>query len=141
VDIKCVVCGEPWHHELSGDMAYWEVRLFKAGAGCPSCCGKEPDPPWHPESFSDIENGDLDPMLRIIAYENRDKRPKWEIPPDSILWECKKCLVAVMRNQETGEKYVDRSRYSEEEEECILGFGPQQISGSVLCGLCSGKNK
>lgn len=43
-DLLCAVCSEPWdawglHH---GDVMAWEARLFKAGAGCPSCAGISP---------------------------------------------------------------------------------------------------
>lgn len=80
MEIKCVVCGEPWYLPLSDSMEKWEVKLFKAGAGCPGCKGVEPDPAWHPQEFTDVENGDEDPIDRIIAYENRDNRPAWREP-------------------------------------------------------------
>lgn len=108
MDIKCVVCGEPWDSygvNHSTDMLPWEAKLFKAGAGCPCCKGERPEKPFEPATLSDIENGDEDPMLRIVAWENATsgKAPKWERPADPILWACEGCGVQVIKNQDSGE--------------------------------------
>lgn len=97
MDIKCTVCGEPWdaYGITHGDMAPWEARLFKQGAGCPSCEGVEPDPPFEPMTFADIENGDEDPIERLHAYENRAQRPRWERPPLVTLYSCECCGTKV----------------------------------------------
>jgi hypothetical protein len=105
MDIKCVVCGEPWDVFL--DMEEWEKKLFRAGAGCPCCEGVEPAEPWHPESFSDISNGDGDPIDRLHAYQDRANRPKWEPPLDEILWTCAGCGVNVVKRGTTGELEYD----------------------------------
>lgn len=79
MDIKCVVCGEPWdsYGVNHGDMEAWEADLFKKGAGCPSCCGKGE---WEAKDIQDFTNGDEDEMERLNAYENRSERPEWKKP-------------------------------------------------------------
>lgn len=97
-DIKCVVCGEPWdsYGITHGDMLPWEAKLFRAGAGCPSCEGNATK--WVPTTIADVENGDEDPMDRILALEaHADGRaPKWERPADPIHWTCAGCGVQVV---------------------------------------------
>ena len=82
MDIKCVVCGEPWdsYGVSHGDMAPWEATLFRRGAGCP-CCEGVPNG-WTPSHMDDVENGDGDPMARIIAAERvaDGTAPKWVRP-------------------------------------------------------------
>lgn len=40
MDIKCVVCGEPWdYYHLRHDAPPWVWKLFQAGAGCEGCEG------------------------------------------------------------------------------------------------------
>jgi len=102
MDVFCVVCGEPWDYMGARhyhDMEKWEWKLFKAGAGCPGCEGEAPDEPWEPEGISDLELGDEDPMLRIIAYENyrEGKAPKWERPEPKVWWTCDSCGVEVIQ--------------------------------------------
>lgn len=69
-------------------MQPWEADLFMKGAGCP-CCEGEPEVLFQPESLSDIEYGDLDPVIRLMQLEDRDagKLPKWEepAPPPPVL--------------------------------------------------------
>lgn len=116
MDILCVVCGEPWdawgvNH---GDMAKWESELFKAGAGCPCCEGNPPNgKQWEPKKFSDIENGDDDPVLRINAHEDFSdgKAPKWEKPKPKIFWECDGCGVRVIGDPEFCEGHEDYLQY------------------------------
>jgi hypothetical protein len=102
-DTRCVVCGEPWdsYGITHGDMFPWEAKLFKAGAGCPSCQGIPNG--WEPKTLSDVENGDEDPMLRIIAAEavENGTAPKWERPEDPVHWECDGCGVQVITNLDT----------------------------------------
>lgn len=109
MDIKCVVCGEPWdsYGVTHGDMLPWEAKLFRAGAGCPSCEGKPNG--WMPTTISDVENGDLDPMLRIVARERFEagEAPRWERPCDAELWVCDGCGVRVVRNADTNELEYD----------------------------------
>ena len=50
--------------------------------------------------MSDVENGDEDPMLRIIAAEHvaNGTAPKWERPTDPVHWTCDGCGVEVITN-------------------------------------------
>lgn len=121
-DIKCVVCGEPWdaYGVTHGDMLKWEAKLFRAGAGCPSCEGVPNG--FAPESIFDVENGDEDPMLRILAAERvaEGTQPKWERPEDPKHWECDGCGVQVRTDLDTNElvyycPWGTASRYSEYE--------------------------
>lgn len=100
-DIKCVKCGEPWdsYGVNHGDMLPWESKLFKAGAGCPSCEGVSNG--WTPTSVFDIDNGDEDPMDRIVAHEN--VTAKWTRPEDPKHWECDGCGVQVRTDLDTNE--------------------------------------
>lgn len=103
MDIKCVVCGEPWEAwgVNHGEMTFWEANLFRKGAGCPSCEG---DPPngkvWEPQSIFDVENGDDDPQLRLNASENATagRAPKWERPEPEEIWACACCGNRVVRD-------------------------------------------
>jgi hypothetical protein len=110
MDIKCTVCGEPWeaYGIGHGDMLPWQATLFRAGAGCPSCEGVLPDRPFEPETISDVENGDGDPMERINAYENRDNRPAWKAPDPVLLYKCDACGVEVC---EDPSEYPERDRF------------------------------
>jgi hypothetical protein len=107
-DIKCVICGEEWEvfgidH---GDMLPWQAKLFRQGAGCPICEGEPRNgEPWQPQTISDVENGDDDPMERIIAAENATNgtAPKWERPEDPIHWQCDGCEVQVITDLDTNE--------------------------------------
>jgi hypothetical protein len=96
MDIKCVVCGEPFDAfgVDHGDFLPWEAKLFRAGAGCPCCEGENPNG-YTPSKLSDVENGDDDPILRIIAAENaaNGTAPKWQRPQDPIHWVCDGCGV------------------------------------------------
>jgi hypothetical protein len=100
-DILCTVCGEPWdaYGVTHGDMLAWQAKLFRAGAGCPSCKGELPELPFEPESIFDLENGDGDEMERLLAYENRDARPPWKEPEPTVLWTCEGCGVEVVRDE------------------------------------------
>lgn len=101
-DIRCVVCGEPWdaYGVRHGDMLKWEADLFRKGAGCPSCEGTPPEGGYEPKTIFDIENGDEDPMLRILAREAHEEgsAPKWERPKDVLVWSCDDCGVEVRRD-------------------------------------------
>lgn len=125
MDIRCVVCGEPWdaYGVRHGDMEKWEAELFRAGAGCPCCEGVKPEGGWSPETISDIENGDEDPIDRLHAWEDSQagKTPSWDkdsaykvyaartkdpvtreaylgLPED--LWQCDGCGVKVQRSND-----------------------------------------
>jgi hypothetical protein len=105
MDVKCSVCGEPYGLPL--DMQKWEVDLFKAGAGCPSCEGEPPNGKYfEPKSIFDLENGDGDPIERLIAYENAGKIA-WEKPDPVVLWTCDGCGVQVVRSVEDGQLEYD----------------------------------
>ena len=83
MDIKCIVCGEPWDFVGAAngeDMERWEFELVKRGAGCPSCEGKD-DGSYSPSEYEDIECGDEDPIDRIMAMDPA-MRPKWEKPTE-----------------------------------------------------------
>jgi hypothetical protein len=96
-DILCVKCGEPWDaYEL--DMLPWEADLFRKGAGCPSCEGISNG--WQPTRMSDIDNGDEDPMQRLVAHE---KGPDWKRPENSVHWTCDGCGVEVVTDVDSGE--------------------------------------
>ena len=108
-DIRCVVCGEPWeaYGVNHGDMLPWEAKLFRAGAGCPSCEGVPNG--WSPESIFDVENGDEDPIARIIAAEHvaNGTKPEWKRPEDPLHWTCDGCGVEVRTDLDSGElEYV-----------------------------------
>jgi hypothetical protein len=105
MDVKCVVCGEPWDFlgivSEDSDMEKWEVKLFRAGAGCPCCKGEvDPESRFHPEGIDDVEFGDEDPIERIFAYEDSVSgvAPKWEKPPSKSLWKCNGCEVEVLED-------------------------------------------
>lgn len=104
-DIKCVVCGEPWdsYGVTHGDMLSWEAVLFKAGAGCPSCTGESNG--YAPATIFDVENGDEDPIERIIAAERvaEGTAPKWERPADPVHWTCDGCGVEARTDIDSGE--------------------------------------
>lgn len=99
MDVRCVVCGEPWDYYGidHGDMEAWEATLFKAGSGCPCCEGK-PTEKFEPTSVSDFEFGDEDPILRIYAYDDamRGVAPKWKKPEPKVFWKCDGCGVEVI---------------------------------------------
>jgi hypothetical protein len=99
MDIKCVVCSEPWdsYGVTNGDMEKWEAHLFKQGAGCPCCKGKS-SKKFEPKTIADFSNGDGDEMERIAAYENAQsgKAPPWQKPPSTVRWTCKCCGVQVI---------------------------------------------
>lgn len=102
MDIRCVVCGEPWDSDGGKlDMTLWESKLFRAGAGCPGCEGEAPaSGPWEPTGILDFENAGRDEGERIAAYGRAldGKAPKWERPTPAVLWTCDGCGVTVERN-------------------------------------------
>lgn len=103
MDVKCVVCGEPWdfYGVNHGDMEKWERELFKKGAGCPYCEGVVPESGhFNPETFEDIEYGDEDPVERIFAWEDSvaGVAPKWERPKPVVLWTCAGCGVQAVED-------------------------------------------
>ena len=108
-DIHCPVCGEPWdaYGVNHGDMLAWEAKLFKAGAGCPSCEGEAPE-------GTDVEACELEHAKNVVldvadddphAYEIANRlgvlalskdRPAWKRPEDMICWSCESCRASVM---------------------------------------------
>lgn len=100
MDIKCVVCGEPWDAwgVRHGDMRAWEADLFDKGAGCP-CCKGDAEQPFDPTSIEDFDNGDDDPMKRINAWENAGK-VEWEEPPPYVIKTCHGCGVKLVWSNE-----------------------------------------
>jgi hypothetical protein len=110
-DILCAVCSEPWdaygvHH---GDMLAWEARLFKQGAGCPSCEGKAPDgadadatalssaetmaSAWDdPHSFPHYNA-----MLGVADGAPLPVRPEWKEPDRAPVWTCAGCKAEAVR--------------------------------------------
>lgn len=113
VDIHCIQCGEPWNAwgARHGDMAEWEYKLFRQGAGCPCCEGE--DNGFTPDRLSHVEFGDEDPMVRINQMDDKLEGvpfPKWEPPPPTIFWQCDGCGVQVVGNNELSkddEDYLD----------------------------------
>ncbi len=109
-DLLCRVCGEPWdawglHH---GDVMAWEAKLFKAGAGCPSCEGVSPEGDseqasdartiaaaeaasneWDdPESFGLVRD-----VLASAVTGKMPARRQWKAPEQKVLWQCAGCEV------------------------------------------------
>jgi hypothetical protein len=84
-------------------MLPWEAKLFKAGAGCPSCEGVPNG--YEPATMDDIENGDEDPIERIHARLDHESgnAPKWKRPEDPVLWECAGCGVQAIKDIDTGD--------------------------------------
>lgn len=104
MDIKCVVCGEPWDsYGVQSDMLPWETKLFRQGAGCPCCKGVGS---VELTSIHDFSNGDGDEFERIAAYENRGKVP-WVRPDDKVHWECAGCGVKVITDSDDEELKYD----------------------------------
>lgn len=147
-DIRCVVCGEPWDAwgmRSGGDMALWEAKLFRAGAGCPHCEGVEPEEPFEPQTFEDIENGDEDPMIRLCLIEDRAKRPKWARPAPTLLYRCDACAVTILidsaADADPDDDYanvlVRPDRYSLKRDytadEVVAGV---KLKGHTLCPEC-----
>lgn len=113
-DILCRVCGEPWdaygvHH---GDMMAWEARLFKAGAGCPSCEGVPPEgetdeqreerevesartmfDAWDdPHSFEHVNN-----VLASSVTGHMPARKAWKEPEREVVWTCAGCKAQAVK--------------------------------------------
>lgn len=105
MDVKCVVCGEPWDFQGidGGDMFRWEAKLFEVGSGCPTCEGVAPTGGYEPTTLADVEYGDRDPGERIQARERHEegKAPKWERPEPTVLWSCEGCGVVMRRDPDT----------------------------------------
>lgn len=135
-DIRCVVCGEPWNaYGVShGDMCTWEAKLFRLGAGCPSCEGTPNG--WEPKSIFDVENGDEDPISRIMASERvaNGTKVEWKRPEDPVLWTCDDCGHSVKRDLDSEEIYMTGHTYSryEPDEEPEHTFH----SGRKVCADC-----
>lgn len=113
-DILCRVCSEPWdaygvHH---GDMMAWEAKLFKAGAGCPSCKGIPPEG----EADADAEDRSLKSAESMAdAWDDPDsfphvldtfasacgarmpKRAPWVEPAREVVWTCEGCKAQAVR--------------------------------------------
>lgn len=98
-DIKCAVCGEPWEAYGHGDMARWQWRLFKAGAGCPGCEG---EPTTHDHDSTEdhvrsVVNEAEDPdSFELLHGDWSADRPAWIEPPAPVLAECAGCEVKVL---------------------------------------------
>lgn len=113
-DILCRVCSEPWdaygvHH---GDMMAWEAKLFKAGAGCPSCRGVSPEGEtaeqaeerslasaetmaegWDdPDSFGHV----LDMFAHAVGAP-MPKRAPWVAPSPEVVWTCHGCKAQAVK--------------------------------------------
>jgi hypothetical protein len=137
-DIRCVVCGEPWeaYGVNHGDMLPWEAKLFKAGAGCPCCEGVSNG--YAPSTLSDVENGDEDPMDRIVAAERvaDGTAPRWERPKDPILWTCEVCKLVVYTDLDTNELDYRGGRYRGRWDAKPEDKPAATLSGHMLCDQC-----
>lgn len=107
-DIKCAVCGEPWdaYGVRYGDMAPWEAKLFRAGAGCPCCKGVVPPGGDHVEDHMKsliLDGAADDPDSFVLTTNPEAKRPKWERPPDPVLFQCAGCDSRMLGNQDFAE--------------------------------------
>lgn len=135
MDIKCVVCGEPWdsYGIKHGDMSPWEAVLFRAGAGCPSCEGVSNG--WTPSTFDDIENGDEDPMVRLIQAENVADRPPWKRPDDVVKWTCEACDTAIVVDSDDGETFA-RGRNGYRLNRGGGEYDCHDVAGHKVCECC-----
>jgi len=138
-DIRCVVCGEPWdaYGVRHGDMAPWEADLFRKGAGCPCCKGETNG--YAPERLSDVDNGDEDPMDRIVAAERvaDGTKPPWIRPEDPTLWTCDACGVRVVRDLDTGElEHRGGAHFGREEPEETPAHTFTESDGIKVCAEC-----
>ena len=148
MEVLCVVCGEPWDfYGLShGDMEGWEADLFKKGAGCPACEGAAPEiGAFVPASIGDLENGDLDPILRLNAWEaaQSSDRPAWTRPAPRVLWTCSGCGVQATISPDNGEREFDlpleakgRAWYSSHIYQDAPEEEGEKIGGDVFCPEC-----
>src|SRR6266542_702522 len=98
-DIHCAVCGEPWdsYGARHGDMAPWEYRLFRQGAGCPCCEGNAPAEHID-EHLRSVVMNDEDPDSFALLHAPDATRPKWARPPDQVLFECAGCGARLERD-------------------------------------------
>jgi hypothetical protein len=139
MDIKCVVCGEPWdaYGVTHGDMEPWQAALFRVGAGCPSCEGV--DNGWTPTTFSDVENGDDDPMIRIVLAETKAERPAWREPDPIVEWTCACCGVDVGTDA-NGDVYVGQRNATQYRSMLDMDreddYSPHIVAGHQICVSC-----
>ena len=88
MDLRCVICGEPWdaYGVRHGDMLSWESALFLKGVGCPYCKGKRPEHLTDVDQLDFLrdrllinpdEDGDLDLVARLTSGE---APPSWKEP-------------------------------------------------------------
>lgn len=164
-DLLCRVCGEPWdayglHH---GDVMAWEARLFKAGAGCPSCEGIPPEGmtdadaeartlaaaeaasnEWDdPESFGLVR----DVLASAVTGKMPARRP-WKAPEQKVLWQCAGCEVKAVaslrfslceenppdqQREWQGQRVHGQLRAHDEPEEAA----PHTIDGKPYCAGCA----
>ncbi len=151
-DLRCAVCGEPYdahgvRKDGQGDMFGWQADLFLKGAGCPSCEGEVDDrDPKAFETFSSalLCNG-LDDYGHTTALATLpDKAPKWQKPPDALVWECAGCRVKVTKDADYGDLTATGGRqgnwdYRDEEDP---DFQPRVVEGlddKKFCHHCCTK--
>lgn len=106
MDVKCLVCGEPWDYWglYHGDVLAWEADAIREGRGCPACHGC-PVEGYEPRVYSDYEWGDEDLLPRI--YRAEERRP-YEPPPVEVLETCIGC--GIQRVRDRGAEVYDGSR-------------------------------
>ena len=112
MDLLCEVCNEPWdsYGVIHGDMAKWESKLFRHGAGCPCCEGDAPeglaaeDALYNAAKHALFEAPDYceDTLFRV---EFPSKRPRWTRPEDPLVKECTCCTLQLKRDVDDGELY------------------------------------
>jgi hypothetical protein len=116
--VKCRICRETWNlwGANHGDMAGWELDLFKKGAGCPCCKGvldegeeDHLEDHLHSVVFDGCEDPDSFEMLHEL---NPDKKIPWIEPEPQVAWECAGCGMKVCWNNE---RPYDGDKLSEDE--------------------------
>lgn len=116
-DILCAVCREPWdaYGVRHGDMAPWEAKLFRAGAGCPCCKGQAPlgadlDAAAEAHARSVLMNDAEEDatVFAAIAVVEAPERPPWQRPEDPMIWACEGCGSKVFRDLDVSRVEIAR---------------------------------
>lgn len=127
-DVHCAVCGEPWdaYGVSFGDMLPWEAKLFRLGAGCPSCEGKS-----NYDSDEMLERHLQDRVIDVAWDDDPDPvgeattKPKWEKPEPQVIWTCVGCGVQAVMDPDIPEEL---QWYGGQEVHYYRGSGPFKYS-------------
>lgn len=143
MDVRCVVCGEPWdsYGVRNGDMLRWEADLFKKGAGCPCCEGVKPEGMTENDEddllfdrmvMNPDEDGDLDLIDTVI---NRT-RPVWERPEPEVLKTCKGCDARLVRNPDDDSIEAEGGSSNQYGYDISDPSNWCEVSGNSYCNNC-----